>query len=161
MGEKNRYKKRPCRICRKWFVCDPRLGARQQTCGSAECQRKWHARKCAEWNRKNRDYFQEIYIRKRIEDCEAHNKDRAISSSNASNCFPKTGPPAAPFPPDFPPPGFQEVIGIQQFIIIEYIIRLLTRGVQEAIKAQLVENKKQKATLPPSARSRGDRQKPP
>jgi len=161
MGEGIRYKKRPCRICRKWFVCDPRLGDRQKTCGSAECQRKWHARKCAEWNQKNRDYFQEIYIRKRIEDCAANSKGRAISSSSATDFSPQTGPSAAPIQADFPPPGFQEVIGIQQFIIIEYIIRLLTRGVQEAIKAQIIEIRKERAPLHPPAISRGDSQKPP
>ncbi len=133
MGERNRGKKRPCRVCRKWFVPNPRLGDRQQTCGSEACQRKWHARKCAKWNRKNRDYFQEIYIRKRIEACAANSKGRAISSSSATDFSHRTGPPAASVQPYFPPPGFQEVIGIQQFIIIEYIIKVLTRGIQEAI----------------------------
>ncbi len=45
----------------------PRLLDRQQTCGAKACQRKWHARKYAEWNRKNRAYFKEIYRRGRLE----------------------------------------------------------------------------------------------
>lgn len=160
MGAKDRYKKRPCRICGRWFFPDSRLGARQQTCGSEVCQQKWHARKCAEWNRKNRDYFQEIYIRKRMEDCMANNKVRAIPSKNAADFSPRTGPSAGPVHIDFPPPGFQEVIGIQQFIIIEYIMILLTRGVQEAIKAQLFDINDGKARVPPSGRSRGNSEKP-
>ena len=63
MEKKRKRKKGPCRVCRKWFTPEPRLGDRQQTCGAMECQRKWHARKCAEWNWKNPAYFKEIYIR--------------------------------------------------------------------------------------------------
>lgn len=58
-------KKRPCKICGQWFYPNPRLGNRQKTCGSAECKREWHKRKCGEWNSKNRDYFRGIYLKKR------------------------------------------------------------------------------------------------
>ncbi|MEA3416175.1 MAG: hypothetical protein U9R02_08490 [Thermodesulfobacteriota bacterium] len=35
-------RKRPCRVCRRWFLPDGRLKNRQKTCGNPECQRKWH-----------------------------------------------------------------------------------------------------------------------
>lgn len=60
-----RSKKRPCRICRKRFIPDPRVGDRQKTCGDHECMRIWHAQKCTEWNRKNRNYAQENYLHDR------------------------------------------------------------------------------------------------
>jgi len=46
-------RKRPCRICRRWFSPDPRLKDRQMTCGEKACKREWHRRKCAEWNKEN------------------------------------------------------------------------------------------------------------
>jgi len=38
------HPKKPCRICRRWYRPDPRVGARQKTCGSPECQREWNRR---------------------------------------------------------------------------------------------------------------------
>ena len=64
---KTHRRKRPCRICRRWFLPDPRLKERQMTCGKAYCQREWHKKKCAEWNRKNRDYFKANYLQKKID----------------------------------------------------------------------------------------------
>jgi integrase len=44
-----RSRKRPCKICRKWFLPDVRQAGRQKTC-SAGCRRELHRRSCAEWN---------------------------------------------------------------------------------------------------------------
>ena len=60
-------RKRPCRICRRWFLPDPRLKQRQMTCGQTECQRQWHKKKCSQWNRKNRDYFKANYLQRKID----------------------------------------------------------------------------------------------
>ncbi len=43
-------KKRPCRICRVWFMPDARLGDKQHVCGQASCQQERHKRSCAQWN---------------------------------------------------------------------------------------------------------------
>lgn len=67
MCQKCYSRKRPCRICGKWFIPNPRLGDRQKTCGDPECQRQWHAKKCFEWNRKNRSIFQENYLNRKLE----------------------------------------------------------------------------------------------
>ena len=66
MAKKTRSSKRPCRICGKWFVPNPRLGERQKTCGTDVCKQRWHTAKCAEWNSQNRAYFKEIYLRSRL-----------------------------------------------------------------------------------------------
>jgi hypothetical protein len=55
----------------------------------------------------------------------------------------------------------QEVIEVKQLIIIEYIVRLLTRGVKEVIRTQLVEKQRETRRLPLSSISRGDSQKLP
>jgi len=49
-------KKRPCCICRRWFQPDPRIGARQCTCGAEECQRKRRAQTNRRWRKANPYY---------------------------------------------------------------------------------------------------------
>jgi len=49
-------RRRPCRICRKWFRPDARAGERQRVCSNPACQRERHRRACAEWRARNPDY---------------------------------------------------------------------------------------------------------
>ncbi len=49
--------KRPCRICRKWFRPDVRVGGRQRTCGGRECQRALRKNYLIAWRARNPDYF--------------------------------------------------------------------------------------------------------
>jgi len=42
MGSQGYTKKRPCGICRRWFMPHPRLKDRQQTCGDRVCKKEWH-----------------------------------------------------------------------------------------------------------------------
>jgi hypothetical protein len=60
-------RKRPCSICRKWFLPDVRQAGRQKTCGS-ECSAELHRRNCAEWNRKNAACFKSSYLARKIEE---------------------------------------------------------------------------------------------
>jgi len=158
MKEKRKRKKRPCRVCGKWYAPNPRLGDRQQTCGGMKCQRKWHARKCAEWNRKNRAYFKEIYLRGRLESFGS--APPAQSPSLCSSCRINDSP-RRTSPLELPQEVIQEVIEVKQLIIIEYIVRLLMRGVQEVMHTQLIEKQREVRRLPLSSISRGDSQKPP
>ena len=158
MEQKSLYRKRPCRICGKWFTPNPRLFDRQQTCGVMECQRKWHARKCSEWNRKNRAYFKEIYLRGRLESFGSDPPEQ--SPSPCSSCR-INDPPRRLSPLDLPQEVVQEVIEVKQLIIIEYIVRLLARDVQEVIRTQLIEKQRGISRLPLSSISRGDSQEPP
>jgi len=153
MKEKRSHKKRPCRVCGKWYPPNPRLGDRQQTCGTKECQRKWHARKCAEWNRKNRAYFKEIYLRGRLE---SFGSDPPAQSPFSCSPCRINDPPRRSSPLDLPQEVIQEVIEVKQLIIIEYIVRLLMRGVQEVMHTQLVEKQREVRRLPLSSISRGD-----
>lgn len=156
MGQKRRSIKRPCRICKRWFTPNPRLGERQMTCGAAECQKQWHKRKCAEWNRSNRAYFQENYLRKRLQIAESAQLSPSAPQSPLSSAL--LGPVA---PLDYPRTVVQEVIGTQPLIIIEYIVRLLTKGVQEVIHTQLIEIQRESNRLLPAESSRGDSQRAP
>ena len=128
-------RKRPCRVCRRWFIPNPRLKDRQMTCGDPECKSEWHRRKCAEWNRNNPDYFKENYLQKKL--------DAAIPSDSASRSL----PPKSRVKSGLPLGYIQEVIGIQHLIIIEYFGQLLLKRFQEVIKFQLIENTKQTRRL--------------
>jgi hypothetical protein len=50
-------KKRPCKICRRWFYPDRRVGERQRACSKRSCQEARRSRTQASWRRRNRDYF--------------------------------------------------------------------------------------------------------
>ena len=152
MAKKIRSRKRPCRVCGKWFSPDPRLGERQKTCGAAQCQRQRHAVKCAEWNRKNRSCFRESYLKSRID------RTAAKHSPSPSAPSPENPAPRGPSPLDLPRKVVEEVMGTQQSVIIEYIVRLLLRGVQETISNQHLEIAKEFRQQLVASSSRGDGQ---
>jgi hypothetical protein len=49
-------RKKPCRICRRWFHPDPRVGDRQRACGKPECQSARREKTQADWRKRNPDY---------------------------------------------------------------------------------------------------------
>lgn len=108
---KNSRGKRPCSICRKWFLPDVRQKGRQKTC-SPDCQRERHRRQCQDWNKKNKAYFKNNYLGKKIE----------------KSVDPKTTPDStgALLPPQIKPVLPIEIItteyGIKPAIIIQYLV---------------------------------------
>ncbi len=63
---KNSRGKRPCSICRKWFLPDVRQKGRQKTCSPA-CQNELHRRQCDAWNKRNKAYSKNNYLGLKIE----------------------------------------------------------------------------------------------
>ena len=57
-------RKKPCRICRRWFRPDPRIGSRQRACRKPDCQAARRKKKQKGWRERNPDYF----IARRIQD---------------------------------------------------------------------------------------------
>src|SRR5271165_4893477 len=49
-------RKRPCRICRRWFQPDPRVGDRQRACRQPDCQNARRQKTQASWRKQNPDY---------------------------------------------------------------------------------------------------------
>jgi hypothetical protein len=153
MADNKYFRKRPCRICRTWFQPNPRVGDRQKTCGSEECKSKWHAKKCADWNGRNRPYFQNIYLNKKLQ---------AIASKEVNPENPL--PPVSKYNkfPQLPQEVIQGVMGHQQFIIIEYLSRLLLGRIQDVMCQQRYEIAKKTKRLPGIACLSGDsRERPP
>ena len=110
---KSPSRKRPCRICKRWFLPDPRLKDRQKTCGNEHCQIEWHRRKCTEWNRRNSDYFKANYLQNKLAEACTERDDTKRAGPRSRL---KSGLPLA---------YVQEVVGVKQLIIIEYLAQLL------------------------------------
>lgn len=146
-------RKRPCRICRRWFLPNPRLKDRQMTCGDSECQKQWHRRKCAQWNRANVDYFRSNYLQKKL--------DAATEPGGASKPFEPISKrvgqrPKSRLRSGLPLEYVQEVIGLEHLIIIEYLAQHLVRRFQEVFKRQVFVNTSKIDQLLLRASSRGD-----
>jgi len=130
------WKKRPCRICGRWFAPHPRLKDRQKTCAEGRCKREWHRRKCAQWNKDNADYFKSNYLQRKFE-------ATLVCKSRFRSGLPLL--------------FVQEVIGIQHLVIIEYLAQLLRRRFQEVIRGKAFVTTRQTGRLPPGGFSRCDR----
>lgn len=48
--------KRPCTICRRWFLPDARVGTRQRACTKPECQSARRQKTQANWRSRNQGY---------------------------------------------------------------------------------------------------------
>jgi hypothetical protein len=95
------------------------------TCRDPRCKREWHRKKCAEWNKKNEDYFRSNYLQKKLD---------ALSRPEGKS---RGSPPRSRFPSKLPLDRVQEVIGIERLVIMEYLVQLLWRRFQEAIRVQV------------------------
>ena len=122
------------------------------TCGDSSCKTEWHRKKCAEWNRRNTDYFKANYLQKRLE---AAGQGAGTSKTPTAKSSPgktlksrmKTG---------LPFEYVQEVIGIQHLIIIEYLAQLLNQRFAKTMTESFPASAPQADQLPAMVFSRGD-----
>ena len=49
-------RKKPCRICRRWFRPDARVGPRQRACSNPDCQKARRQQTQASWRGRNPGY---------------------------------------------------------------------------------------------------------
>lgn len=152
MPQCRRVRKRPCRICRKWFRPNPRVGDRQKTCGDKVCQQKWHTKQCSHWNRNNSAYFREIYLSKKLAAATTNTSTNQTVNVIPSDVHIAHSAKSSKLPINL----IQEVIGAQHLVIIEYLIRLLLNPFQEGMQSQLLEITAEARRLPPGDISRGD-----
>ncbi len=130
-------KKRPCRICGHWFTPNRRVKGRQMTCGNPQCKREWHRRKCAEWNKKNPEYFKANYLHRRLEAVTQPTQDSGSIQSGSGSIPPPRGRLRIRLPLE----QVQEAIGVKELVILEYFAQLLVRRFQEALlRAQDIAN---------------------
>jgi len=61
-------RKRPCRICRRWFRPHSRAGDRQHVCSRADCQRERHRRACQRWRQREAPAERAHRLRQRLQE---------------------------------------------------------------------------------------------
>jgi hypothetical protein len=98
------------------------------TCGNPHCKREWHRKKCAEWNKKNPEYFKANYLHRRLEAVTHQDSGGSIQSGSGS-----IPPPRGRLRSGLPFQQIQEAIGVKHLVIIEYVAQLLVRRFQEAL----------------------------
>ena len=91
------------------------------TCGYPRCKREWHRKRCAEWNRKNADYFRTNYLQKKLEALPGRGNRGVLTRFHSGLLREKV----------------QEVIGIEHLVIMEYLVQLLWKRFQELIRGKV------------------------
>ena len=135
MMSRSPTRKRPCRVCKRWFIPHPRVKDRQKTCGNPSCRQQWHRRKCEQWNHNNADYFKDNYLDKKLE---------------------QTGTPRSRLKTGLPLCYVQQLIGTPQLIVIEYLSQLLIGRCRPLIRPHPLVNEPPSGQQPPSEFLRGD-----
>ena len=133
-------RKRPCKICRRWFLPNVRLKDRQKTCADTACQKEWHRRQCAKWNKRNPEYFKADYLAKKL---------KKITRASPDSQTVKTDFPGSRIKLGLPLDVIQDVINQKPIVIIDYFVEQLVRRYQTAIQVQLAVNTSKRPTRAP------------
>lgn len=128
--------KRPCRICRRWFVPDGRVGRRQRACSAPTCQIARRAQTQASWRRRNPDYF----IAHRV-------LRRRQQADQAQGGVPPLvlPPPLSQLPWDLA----QEEFGVAGTDFLGHLGRVLLTAAQDQKGAQVLDSTGATGRLPP------------
>ncbi len=112
-------RKRPCRICRRWFLPNARAGNRQKVCSDPACQRERHRRSCRDWHLDNPGYDREDRLRSKL-----------VKAAEA----PLTS--ADPLPVRIDAEAARDAVGMEVAVVIEETGKVLTDWVRDAMLAQ-------------------------
>ena len=113
------YKKRPCRICRKFFRPKARVGDRQMTCGRGACRSEWRKRKNKEAYRTGRAYHRGHALRDKLTSEEGQ-PEKAKSTRARS----KRGPVSVL---QLPREEIQATMGTDAVVVLEYLFTSFAR----------------------------------
>lgn len=128
-GRHWKCRSKPCSVCRKWFEPHRRVGKRQKSCGSAECQRELHQRARRKWREDHPDYDREERVRQRIRAAE---------------------PPEAGVDPmaQIDWQATREVVGLQVAVVIEEASQMAVDWAREVVVAQVPAGKGKARQIP-------------
>ena len=116
---KAKTRKRPCKICKKWFMPDVRHTDRQKTCGP-ECRTELHRRRCAEYNKKNRKSSKADYLQKKLDEVDLYRR-----SAPEGRIEPEVA--RARIDLDLPGDVIGGAIGLPLLVVIEYVVEQILR----------------------------------
>ena len=128
--------KRPCRICRRWFVPDRRVGRRQRACSVPACQMARRAKTQASWRRRNPDYFIAHRVQRR------RVKAEHVSAVVLPLVLP---PPLSHLPWDLA----QDAFGVVGTDFLGHLGRVLLEAAQDQKAGQVIETLRETGRLPP------------
>jgi hypothetical protein len=117
--QRAKTRKRPCKICRRWFLPDPRQEERHKTCGRPECQRELHRRQCQKWNWKNTAYFKGIYLAEKLE--------RTKDPPNPAEKKPTPIVAKSRIDLGLPRDVLVDHVGSERLVILDYIVEQIIR----------------------------------
>lgn len=112
------HRKRPCRICRRWFIPQPRAGERQHVCGSPECQRERHRRNCQAWYRREAESVRRHRLEQRLRSVEGE---------------------SWPFPGEQWQAVVRDSVGLEVAVIVAELHRLLEIALRDSVRGQVLE----------------------
>ena len=128
--------KRPCCVCRRWFVPNRRVGRRQRACSASACQIGRRARTQASWRRRNPDYF----IAHRVQ-------RRRLKAGEVQGGVPPLvlPPPLSQLPLDLA----QEEFGVAGTDFLGHLGRVLLGAAQDQRAVQVIDSTGEPVRLPP------------
>jgi len=129
-------KKKPCRICRRWFLPDCHEGERQQVCGRPECQRERHRRNCADYHRREGAEERRHRIRQRI--LRPENRPRGALQDD----------PLAALIPE----RVRDAVGVEVGVVIEEFGKVIVAWSRDSVRRQLQEITGKSGGHPPEQR---------
>ena len=129
-------RKRPCRVCGKWFEPHPRAGKRQRACGRDDCGRERHRRACAAWRAQHPEYDRERRLRERVR--------TEVGFGEPLWRDPLT---------EIAWEAARDAVGMETAVIVEETGKVLTLWARDAVRAQASEiTRKLAKVLPRPAR---------
>lgn len=125
-------RKRPCRVCGKWFYPHPRAGKRQRACGRDECRRERHRRSCAAWRQKHPEYDRERRLRERL------HVERAPAEPLGRDPLAEIAWEVA-----------RDAVGLEVAVIVEETGKVLVSWARDAVHGQVAEITREVARVLP------------
>jgi hypothetical protein len=137
-------RKRPCRVCGKWFYPNVRAGDRQKVCSGAACQRERHRRNCSKYHLRQLPQVQEERVRRRIRKDGNPEKKTGVDSSVLGQLDWQV---------------VRDSVGAQSAVIIQETGRLVENELRDLVRAEVTKIKEEFHRLLPFRR-RDDMVKP-
>jgi hypothetical protein len=129
-GDVNR--KRPCRICRRWYLPSTRQGDRQRVCTADACQEERRRQTQASWRADNPEYF----VARRLAKLPGREALAATAAAEPPAAVPEPSRVGAPLD-RLPWDVAQDEFGAKGAEFIAVLGRLLNRSGQDAIRSQV------------------------